>query len=129
MPPMAVTPHSTPAAAMFNNRTSSLPRRASGKLLLHGDFCFQIGKLDCRHGGIPSFVAPLGPGPLDRLLERIGCQHAEDDRHAGLERDTGDPRAHRVRDVFKMGSLSPDNAPETDDGVILLGKSELLGDL
>lgn len=45
----------------------------------------QVRHLDRGNAGLEPFVARLGTGALDSLLDRIGRQHAKDHRYIGAE--------------------------------------------
>ena len=60
-----------------------------------------------------------GPGP-DRAAacsDRVGRQHAERHRDAGVARGVGDAVRHRGRDVVEVRRFAADDAAEADDGV------------
>ena len=53
-------------------------------------------------GGFPAFVRRTVARSLERLLDRVGRQHAEGHRHAGRRRGVGDAVRARRRDVLEV---------------------------
>ena len=60
------------------------------------------------------------PGPVEGLLLGVAGQHAVADRHAGVQRDPGEPGGDRVADVLEVRRAAADDHAERDDGVVPL---------
>src|SRR5215211_201227 len=58
------------------------------------------------------------------LLERLGRQHAERHRYAGLDRRQLQPARRLARDVVEVRRLAADHAPERDNAGVLPGLRE-----
>ena len=73
--------------------------------------------LDRRGRRLPPLVAAAVAGARQRLLDRVGRQHAERHRHAGRRRRRREPVRHRRRDVLEVRRLAADQTAQTDHGV------------
>jgi len=91
-----------------------------------GNLAHQSSHLQGTHGVFPTFVA-LDPGPLQSLLQGIGGDDPENDRHAGTKscrrNALGDLRCH----IVEVGSLPANHCPQADDGVITARLGQLVG--
>src|ERR1700722_6958251 len=84
--------------------------------------------LDRAHRSIPAFVASLGAGALDRLLDAVGRQDAHRDRYSGAERDGGDALRDFARDVLEVRCGPANDRREGDHAVDLLGGRQAVDD-
>ena len=84
--------------------------------------------LDGRDGGVPALVALLGAGTLDRLLDRLGGQHAKNDRHSGGMGCRGEAAGGLSCDVVEVGVLPRMTAPSAMIASSLLGRGEAARD-
>src|SRR6266404_9843590 len=78
-----------------------------------------MGHLDGRQSRFKSFVAALQPGAIDGLLERVACQHAKNDGHAGVQlRELQAARSLRA-DIIVVGGFAPNHAADGHERVVL----------
>src|SRR4051812_7874905 len=69
----------------------------------------QIRQLDRRDRRVSAFVARLGAGTLDGLLDGVRRQHAERDRHAGVLRNSRETARTFTRNVIEVGRRTLDD--------------------
>ena len=84
--------------------------------------------LDRADRGVPAFVAGFGAGALDGLLDGVGREHAERDRHAGRHRQLRDAFRSLAGDVVEVRRGSADDRAERDDRVDLFARREAARD-
>src|SRR6478609_2991451 len=85
---------SPPVASMANSIWSAASRavvRAPmlGSEPLLAELLAQSDHFDGRDGSVEALVAGFGAGALHRLLDAVGGEHAERDRHAAVHRSLG----------------------------------------
>ena len=68
----------------------------------------------------------LPPGALDRLLQRVGGDDAEDDGHARVQRHAPDAVGRLAGHVVEVRRLAAHHAAQTDDGVIAAALGQAL---
>ena len=66
-----------------------------------------------------ALVAHLAPGAGAGLAQVGGGEHAEDERHAMLRRQHGQPVGHGLADEFEMGRFAAHEATQANHGVHL----------
>src|SRR4051812_47161150 len=114
---------SLPVASMANSICSAASRAvvraptASEALLT--ELLAQRDHLDRGHGRVEAFVACLGPGALYGLLDAVGRQDPERDRHAAIHRSLRDAFRHLVRNVVEVGRRAANDRAHGHDGVEL----------
>ena len=84
---------------------------------VHGKRAQQRHHLDRGRRRFFALVAFLATEPVERLLAGVDGQDAEDDRHAGIERDAGDPGRALARDVLEVRGVAADDGADADDRV------------
>src|SRR3990172_2655172 len=120
-----------PNTRLACSRCSCCPLAVDSTL---GSDPFQVyGANKIRHlyggdGRISAFIAGFGPGPLDGLLQVVGCDHAEDDRDAGVESHVSNALGDLRGDIIEVGGSAANHGPEADDPRIPAGGRHLLGD-
>ncbi len=67
--------------------------------------------------GFAAFVGLAGAGALERLLDRIGRQHAKGHRHSGRRGGGGNAVRTGGRDVFEVRCRATDQAAKTNDRI------------
>src|SRR5687768_14943826 len=88
-----------------------------GLVFAAGHFLIKIHNLDGGHGSLITLVPGFYTGPVQRLFDRIGCNNAENNRDACLQRCLCYPARGLARDVIEMRSLTTDDHPDRDDSV------------
>src|SRR5215207_5671802 len=78
-------------------------------------------------GSVDTGVAVGAAGAVERLLLRVGGEHAEDDREVLTERDLLDAAGCFARDIIKVRRVAADDAAEADDGFETLRLRQRLG--
>ena len=66
----------------------------------------------------------LAPRARLGLRERVGGEHLEDDRHAGVARDLRDAARGLVRDEVEVRGLAADHGAEADDRVVAAARRQ-----
>src|SRR5271156_5224581 len=90
------------------------PRCRTG---LAGNLAHQLRHLHRRKARLVTFITRLEPSAIDRLLQRVAGQDAENQWHAGIElRQLNTPRCFRHHNVV-VRSLTAQNATNTNDGI------------
>src|SRR5579885_3016719 len=74
---------------------------------------------------LPALVAIAARRTLERRLRRVDGQHAEGDRHAGLEACVGEAACALAGDIVEVRRVPADDAAEGDDGVVAAALAEL----
>ena len=77
---------------------------------------------------VRALVARLAAGPIDRLLHRVGGQHAECDGHARFERDAREPGGALAGDIVEMRRLAADHGAERDQRLVAARQREFARD-
>ena len=88
-------------------------RRSAGEFADGGNSI--ISSAVCGRFLSPCALAPADP--VQRLLEGVGREHAEDDRDAGGQRDLLDPRPRLAGHVVEVRRVAPDHRAEADHRV------------
>jgi len=89
----------------------------------------QRGKLDRRERGVEALVAGLRSGPLERLLDGIGGEHAEAHGDVGGGRGRGDPVGGLPGDVVEVRRGAADHRTERDHRIDAAARDHLAHDL
>ena len=87
----------------------------------------EVGHLDRGHGRLEALVAGLGAGPLDRLLDGVGGEHAEHDGHAGVELHPLDAGRALAGHVLVVARRAADHRAQADHRVEVARGGEALG--
>src|ERR1700722_5603313 len=85
---------------------------------------------DHLHGAdrrVPPLVAGLGPGPLDRLLDRVGREHAEDDGHRARLRGRPEAAGRLAGNIVEGRGRAAGDGAERDGRRELPGPGEPAG--
>jgi len=88
---------------------------------LTADGCLQIRHLHRRQRRLKSLVPQLQAGAINRLLQRVACQHAKRMRDSSLLRRLPDAASNLIHDHIVMRRIAADQAAEANDGVIFFG--------
>src|SRR5439155_26154717 len=69
-------------------------------------------------------VPVLATGAIDGLVERLGREHAEDDRYTRIPGGLRDPSSGFARDELEVCRLTADHGTQTDHGIIGAARRE-----
>src|SRR5712675_2406259 len=84
----------------------------------------KLGHLDGGETGFKTFVAAFEAGAVDGLLERVACQHAENNGEASVHlRQLQTARGFRANIIVVRGFAAQD-AANGDEGIISTGGSK-----
>ena len=78
----------------------------------------EVRHLDGRDDGIVALVSDLAASALQRLLQRVGGDDAEDDGHAAILASASDAPSCLAGHVVEVERLSSDHRPQADHRVI-----------
>lgn len=78
-------------------------------------------------GALATFVADVSAGAVNRLLQIVAGQHAEQHGNAGFEAQFADRQADGAVDVLVMGRFAANHRPQTEDRAILSGSDHRRG--
>src|SRR5581483_10973745 len=104
------------------------PRTAFPAIILCGQLLEEIDHFDRGQGGIVALVARLDARPVERLLDRVAGEHAEDDGDPRIEASVGDAARRGAGDVVVVRRVAADDGAEADDGGVLARRGQLLRD-
>ena len=85
----------------------------------------QVDHFDDRQRGLFAFVAGLGTGTLNSLLDRVSCQHTDADRHAMLTTDRGNAARTFASDVIEMWRRTAYHGAKRNDTIASVLDSHL----
>src|SRR5690606_30494553 len=88
----------------------------------------EVGHLQGGNGGLGALVAGLAAGPVERLLEGVGRQHAEDHRHSGGRGCLRQPARYHRGHVIVMTGVATDHGAEGHDRAVLPARRQPGGD-
>ena len=107
-------PRARGAAGPCSSRARAAPGDSrSGRS--SGEFRDDTGHLDGRGRRFPPFVGRALAGPFQRLLDRVGREHPEQNRHPGRGSGVDEPVRDGRRDVLEMRRGPPNQASQTDN--------------